>query len=137
MAAKKNGSWKIPESFAMKYTRLFHSLDADIRRRYITGKQAYYAFKMFDLPESLMAKIWKLADFDRNNELSCDEFIIAMFLFDLAKNGAKIPDKFPKSLVPEIFQKIKKGNDVLFYCEEQRNMGIVSEYSDWVLKKRY
>ena len=46
-----------------------------------------------------------LSDIDADGRLSCDEFVLAMHLCDMAKVGDKIPDILPPELLPPTFRR--------------------------------
>lgn len=59
------------------------------------------------LPQVTLAQIWTLSDIDGDGRLSCDEFILAMFLCEKAMGGEKIPVTLPQDWVPPNLRKIK------------------------------
>ncbi|KAF0753342.1 EH domain-containing protein 3-like [Aphis craccivora] len=52
------------------------------------------------LPNSVLSKIWKLADQDEDGLLDSDEFALAMYLIKIKLEGSELPDSLPKHLVP-------------------------------------
>ena len=50
------------------------------------------------LPQISLAKIWELADQDKDGRLSSTEFVSAMALCDAAKSGQPIPEQLPAEL---------------------------------------
>ena len=52
------------------------------------------------LPEAELARIWGLADLDRDGRLTLDEFAIAMHLVTRAVAGNRVPDVLPASMLP-------------------------------------
>ncbi|VDO13647.1 unnamed protein product [Haemonchus placei] len=52
------------------------------------------------LPNSVLGKIWKLADVDRDGQLDADEFALANYLINLKLEGHELPVELPKHLVP-------------------------------------
>ena len=59
------------------------------------------------LPNTVLAKIWKLADVDKDGMLSDEEFALAMYLCEVALDENPIPDNLPKHLVPPSFRSSK------------------------------
>lgn len=57
------------------------------------------------LPQAALAQIWALADMDSDGRLGCEEFVLAMYLCDLALQGEKIPTALPPELIPPSFRK--------------------------------
>lgn len=74
---------------------------------YLTGVQARGILVQSKLPQATLAQIWTLSDLDCDGRLSCDEFILAMFLCDKAMNGEKIPVTLPPDWIPPSFRKVK------------------------------
>lgn len=52
------------------------------------------------LPNSVLGKIWRLADTDQDGLLDEDEFALAMYLIDLRLQGHDLPMNLPLHLVP-------------------------------------
>lgn len=52
------------------------------------------------LPNSVLGKIWRLADTDQDGLLDEDEFALAMYLIDLRLQGHDLPVNLPLHLVP-------------------------------------
>jgi hypothetical protein len=52
------------------------------------------------LPNSVLGKIWRLADTDEDGLLDGDEFALAMYLIDLRLDGHDLPMNLPEHLVP-------------------------------------
>lgn len=57
------------------------------------------------LPQATLAQIWALADMDSDGRLGCEEFVLAMYLCDLALQGEKIPTTLPPEMIPPSFRK--------------------------------
>lgn len=52
------------------------------------------------LPNSVLGKIWKLADIDKDGFLDADEFALAMHLIQVKVDGHDIPTELPQHLYP-------------------------------------
>lgn len=52
-----------------------------------TGNQARHILTSTGLTHQMLAQIWNLSDIDNDGRLTQDEFILAMYLSDLAKSG--------------------------------------------------
>ena len=52
------------------------------------------------LPNTALAKIWRLADHDNDGMLTDEEFALAMHLIDLRAGGHGLPDTLPDHLIP-------------------------------------
>lgn len=89
-----------------KYTQVFNAADRS-RTGFLTGVQARGILVQSKLPQAILARIWTMADMDCDGRLSCDEFILAMFLCDKAMNGEKIPAVLPLDWIPPSYRKTK------------------------------
>ena len=52
------------------------------------------------LPNTTLARVWKLADVDRDGALDKEEFGLAMHLIQVKLDGHEIPAELPMHLVP-------------------------------------
>lgn len=52
------------------------------------------------LPNSVLSKIWKLADVDMDGLLDSDEFALAMYLVKVKLEGSELPVTLPTHLIP-------------------------------------
>jgi len=52
------------------------------------------------LPDTTLAKVWHLADCDKDGYLTEEEFAIAMYLIDVKLRGHSLPEVLPDHLVP-------------------------------------
>ncbi|XP_017464237.1 PREDICTED: intersectin-1 isoform X2 [Rhagoletis zephyria] len=98
--------WAIKGPAKRKYTQVFNATDRT-RSGYLTGAQARSILVQSKLPQATLAQIWTLSDLDSDGRLSCDEFILAMFLCDKAMNGEKVPVTLPLDWIPPSFRKSK------------------------------
>lgn len=102
----RQGEWAVKAPAKRKYTQVFNATDRN-RTGYLTGPQARGILVQSKLPQATLAQIWTLSDLDNDGRLSCDEFILAMFLCDKAMNGEKIPPTLPVDWIPPSFRKNK------------------------------
>ncbi|XP_013099385.1 intersectin-1 isoform X2 [Stomoxys calcitrans] len=100
------GEWAVKAPAKRKYTQVFNATDRN-RTGYLTGPQARGILVQSKLPQATLAQIWTLSDLDTDGRLSCDEFILAMFLCDKAMNGEKIPPTLPADWIPPSYRKTK------------------------------
>ncbi|MFH4975929.1 hypothetical protein AB6A40_002638 [Gnathostoma spinigerum] len=91
-----------------KYDELFESLDPVDGK--ITGRVAKEHMIKSKLPNSVLGKIWKLSDIDKDGMLDQDEFALANYLITLKLDGFELPNELPKHLVPPS----KKANDPVY-----------------------
>ncbi|KHN77407.1 EH domain-containing protein 3 [Toxocara canis] len=66
----------------------------------ITGRAAKEHMVKSKLPNSVLGKIWKLADVDKDGMLDSDEFALANYLINLKLEGHELPAELPKHLIP-------------------------------------
>lgn len=52
------------------------------------------------LPHSVLGKIWKLSDVDKDGALDSDEFALAMHLIQVKIDGHELPNELPSHLIP-------------------------------------
>lgn len=52
------------------------------------------------LPNTVLGKIWKLSDIDRDGILDDEEFALANHLIKIKLEGHKLPDTLPPHLLP-------------------------------------
>lgn len=66
----------------------------------ITGAAAKAQMVKTKLPNSVLGKIWKLSDTDKDGMLDADEFALAMHLINVKLEGHDIPLELPEHLIP-------------------------------------
>ena len=66
----------------------------------LTGGKAKAVMMESKLPNSVLAKIWSLADTDRDGLLSEQEFCLAMYLIEVKLAGHDLPAVLPDHLRP-------------------------------------
>eukprot|EP01122_Echinamoeba_exundans_P007188 TRINITY_DN2150_c0_g1_i1.p1 TRINITY_DN2150_c0_g1~~TRINITY_DN2150_c0_g1_i1.p1 ORF type:complete len:683 (-),score=198.01 TRINITY_DN2150_c0_g1_i1:220-2268(-) len=94
--SKKKSKWSVTPTEKKKYREIFQEKS---QGGYISGQQAVSLFTKSKLGREDLAKIWALADMDRDNQLSQQEFIVAMHLITKRVAGEEIPETVPASLV--------------------------------------
>uniref|UniRef100_A0A672QE81 Intersectin-2-like n=1 Tax=Sinocyclocheilus grahami TaxID=75366 RepID=A0A672QE81_SINGR len=95
---KMNASdWAVPQLSRLKYRQQFNSLDK-LMSGYLSGPQVRNALTASNLTQTQLSTIWALADVDRDGQLRAEEFILAMHLVDMAKNGRPLPLTLPPDL---------------------------------------
>ncbi|KAF4524133.1 hypothetical protein B566_EDAN012136 [Ephemera danica] len=66
----------------------------------ITGAAAKSEMIKSKLPNSVLGKIWKLSDIDKDGMMDADEFALAMHLINVKLDGHELPLELPPHLVP-------------------------------------
>ena len=66
----------------------------------MTGGKAKAVMMESKLPNSVLSKVWSLADTDRDGLLSVQEFCLAMYLIDIKLAGHDLPAQLPEHLKP-------------------------------------
>ncbi|KHJ46049.1 putative ribosomal protein S23 [Trichuris suis] len=66
----------------------------------ITGATAKAHMVKSKLPNSVLSKIWKLSDVDKDGMLDSDEFALANYLINLKLDGHEMPVELPEHLLP-------------------------------------
>ena len=66
----------------------------------ITGASAKSEMMKSKLPNSILGKIWKLSDIDKDGFLDDEEFALAMHLINVKLEGHEIPSELPDHLLP-------------------------------------
>lgn len=81
-----------------KHDEVFESLEPVDGK--ITGRAAKEHMVKSKLPNSVLGKIWKLSDVDKDGMLDADEFALANYLINLKLEGHELPSDLPKHLIP-------------------------------------
>lgn len=110
-AASGQLEWAIKSQAKLKYTQLFNTTDRT-RSGFLTGPQARNLMVQTKLPQSVLAQIWALSDMDTDGRLGCEEFVLAMYLCDMALQGDPIPTTLPPDLVPPSFRKSSRHGSI-------------------------
>lgn len=66
----------------------------------ITGATAKAELIKSKLPNSVLAKVWRLADYDKDAMLDLDEWALANYLIKLKLDGFELPNTLPDHLIP-------------------------------------
>ena len=66
----------------------------------ITGAVAKSEMVKSKLPNLVLGKIWKLADYDKDGMLDKDEWALAEYLIQIKLDGNEIPNVLPDHLIP-------------------------------------
>lgn len=110
-AASGQLEWAIKSQAKLKYTQLFNTTDRT-RSGFLTGPQARNLMVQTKLPQLVLAQIWTLSDMDSDGRLGCEEFVLAMYLCEMASQGDPIPTTLPPDLVPPSFRKSSRQGSI-------------------------
>lgn len=72
----------------------------------ITGASAKAELIKSKLPNSVLAKVWRLSDCDKDGMLDSDEWALANYLIKLKLDGHELPNALPEHLVPPAKRKL-------------------------------
>jgi hypothetical protein len=81
-----------------RYDEIFKSLGPSDGK--ITGAAAKGEMVKSKLPNSVLGKVWKLADVDQDGMLDDEEFALAMHLISIKLDGHDLPTSLPNHLIP-------------------------------------
>ncbi|XP_068212204.1 EH domain-containing protein 3 isoform X2 [Palaemon carinicauda] len=81
-----------------KYDQLFDNLNPVDGK--VTGSAAKQEMLKSKLPNSVLGKVWKLSDVDKDGMLDSDEFALAMHLINIKLDGNDLPNELPDHLLP-------------------------------------
>lgn len=94
----------MPHAIKLKYTQLFNVHDKT-RSGFLSGLQARGILMQTKTPQQILAQIWALADVNHDGKLSCEEFVLALYLCELFVTGQTLPAQLPPELIPPSFRK--------------------------------
>lgn len=81
-----------------KYDEVFSALSPVDGK--ISGASAKQEMVKSKLPNSVLGKVWKLSDLDKDGMLDADEFALAMHLINVKVAGHDLPTELPEHLIP-------------------------------------
>merc|ERR1719376_425289 len=96
------GAWIIDEK-KEEYDQVFRGLKPSTNKdgnKVLSGSDAKKEMVKSKLPNTALAKIWRLADHDGDGMLTDEEFDLAMYLIDLRSKEHPLPDTLPDHLIP-------------------------------------
>lgn len=88
--------WALNE-FIPKYTPQFQSLQ---QKGLVSGGAMKGILSSSGLPKQSLRKIWELSDIDKDGSLNLYEFVICMFITDMAKEGNEVPEELDAQMYP-------------------------------------
>ncbi|VDN02530.1 unnamed protein product [Thelazia callipaeda] len=96
-SGKVQGDWTIPYHNKLKYCQQFNQLEKS-RVGSLSGIHARNVMAQSQLPNSILAEIWNLSDYNKDGRLSVEEFCVAMHLIESVKAGYILPKTLPPEL---------------------------------------
>ena len=87
----------------VRYQQVFQQTDADHDGK-LTGGELVPVLMSLNAPNELLKDIWALADTDKDGVLNFQEFIIAIYLTERAREGRQPPSSLPPGQFPPMAQ---------------------------------
>uniref|UniRef100_A0A8C9RCW8 EH domain containing 2 n=1 Tax=Scleropages formosus TaxID=113540 RepID=A0A8C9RCW8_SCLFO len=106
-AAADDDEWVVTKD-KPKYDEIFYNLSPCEGK--LSGTKAKDWMVSTRLPNSVLGRIWKLSDVDRDGMLDADEFALASHLIEVKLEGHGLPQELPARLVPPSKRR-HKGSD--------------------------
>lgn len=88
----------VVSKYKPKYDEIFYSLSPHEGK--LSGSKVKGWMMSTHLPSSVLGRIWKLADVDRDGMLDDEEFALAGHLIEVKLEGFGLPHELPAQLVP-------------------------------------
>ncbi len=96
--------------YTLRYDAIFESLGPTDGK--VNGALAKREMVKSRLPKNVLARIWALADVDKDGQLDEDEFALAMYLIDVkVKDDDDLPGELPLHLCPPTKRKMLASAD--------------------------
>ncbi|CAL1571026.1 unnamed protein product [Knipowitschia caucasica] len=106
-AEEEQDSWVVTKD-KPKYDEIFYNLAPNEGK--LSGTKAKDWMVSSRLPNSVLGRIWKLSDVDRDGMLDDEEFALASHLIEVKLDGHGLPPELPSRLVPPSKRR-QKGSD--------------------------
>ncbi|KAG2221263.1 hypothetical protein INT45_012384 [Circinella minor] len=90
--------WNFSSVDKSSYTPIFQGLHP--RDGVVPGSSVKPILLETELDNEMLARIWRLSDWDGDGYMDIDEFSVAMHLIKAVENGVDLPEKLPSSLMP-------------------------------------
>ncbi|KAL7677799.1 hypothetical protein ACOME3_004033 [Neoechinorhynchus agilis] len=100
----------IVEPMREQFDLVFERLNPSNGR--ITGASAKQEMLKSKLPNSVLGRIWKLGDIDRDGMLDADEWALVGYLIKIKLDGNELPSSLPEHLIPPSKKKLVQNNNV-------------------------
>jgi len=106
-AGRGEADWIVTKE-KYKYDEIFESLKNSEGK--IAGAAAKAEMVKSKLPNTVLAKVWKLSDVDKDGMLDDEEFALAMHLINVKLDGHDLPDELPQHLIPPTKRPFHSGD---------------------------
>ena len=90
--------WNFSSVDKSSYTPIFQGLHP--RDGVVPGTNIKPVLLETGLNNEMLARVWRLSDWDGDGYMDIDEFSVAMHLIKAVENGVDLPEKLPSSLKP-------------------------------------
>nr|CCA22189.1 conserved hypothetical protein [Albugo laibachii Nc14] len=97
--ASAESIWDI-EPFKDEFDAVFQGLQLDSQTNRASGSVCMAPLQATGCPPQALKTIWELADMDKDGYLDQEEFAIAMYLCNRAKEGDTMPTELSVSMIP-------------------------------------
>lgn len=104
---EEEGGWVVTKD-KPKYDEIFYNLAPNEGK--LSGNKAKDWMVSSRLPNSVLGRIWKLSDVDRDGMLDDEEFALASHLIEVKLEGHGLPPELPNHLIPPSKRR-QKGSD--------------------------
>jgi hypothetical protein len=122
--------WSVPQQSIATYSAQFNAVDRE-RSGFLTGAQARSILVASGLPQQSLAHIWNLSDINVDGRLTCEEFILAMHLIEMAKSGKPLPPSLTPDLIPPSYR--SRTGSVTSESSEQLQPPAGVMQSEWAI----
>jgi EH domain-containing protein 1 len=96
-SGKGSGSgWALSE-YVPQYKPQFDTIQTNGK---VSGAAAKKVLSSSGVPTTALRDIWNLSDIDSDGQLDLNEFVVAMFLIDMVKQGHSVPAALDPEMVP-------------------------------------
>ncbi|XP_076815595.1 EH domain-containing protein 3-like isoform X2 [Clavelina lepadiformis] len=102
-----DGEWIVSDK-KPEYDEMFMKLNPTNGK--VKGSEAKKEMVKSKLPNTALAKVWRLADHDKDGMLTEEEFALAMHLINVRLEGHSLPDDLPVHLVPPSQRRMAEVN---------------------------
>ncbi|XP_071954434.1 uncharacterized protein [Antedon mediterranea] len=92
-------SWVVTAQDKTNYDAVFKRIDSDVDG-FVTGEEVRDTLIQSGLPQTILAQIWNLCDIKQIGKLNSEQFALAMYLVQEAKQGKQTPEHLTSEMIP-------------------------------------